>query len=336
MILSGGRLLSDFAETEQIPRPNAQSPINERKVEIMQMELDRIWKHLEWIAAVPRFAESSRLEQCRQYCETELIASGWSVNRQDFTALDGMLQTLNGINLVVHRRHQSPPSNKPVFVLGAHLDSRENTPGADDNASAVAVLLETARVIGHRLSDDEWRSAGVELELVVFDLEEHGMLGGAFHAAGCRCQKRVLCGMVSLEMLGYCSHEPGSQSLPPGLEGLYPDVGDFIAVVGNQNSTSLIQHFSAAFKSVADLPCQSLQVPNNGLPLSPTRLSDHSPFWDEGFAALMVTDTSFMRNPHYHEPSDTPETLDREFLYKVAQGVLIATEQLVRAGLNAI
>ena len=304
----------------------------------MDMDPGKIWKHLEWLAAVPRFAESDRLEECRQYCEIELTAAGWTVERQPFEASDSMLNTLNGINLVARRKKTADKSQKatqkPVFILGAHLDSCEDTPGADDNASAVAVLLETARIIDQRLTAKDWDSTVVDLELVVFDLEEHGMLGAASHAASCRQNQRLVSGMVSLEMLGYCSHEPGSQRFPQQLEGLYSDVGNFIGVVGNQNSTALINHFAAAFKSVADLPSQLLQVPNSGHTLPATRLSDHSPYWDEGFAALMITDTSFLRNPHYHQPTDTPETLDRVFLHKVSQGVLTATEGIVRRGLE--
>lgn len=303
----------------------------------MPIEIDRIWDHLEWLASVPRFAESDRLEECRQYCETELKKSGWAVRRQRFEASDSMLQSRIGFNLVAQREQAAVANHsRPVFILGAHLDSCEGTPGADDNASAVAVLLEVAHVLGESVFRDESSGTGIDLELVVFDLEEHGMLGGAFHAATCKQQQRMVCGMVSLEMLGFCSHEPGSQRLPQGLEGLYPDVGNFIAVVGNQNSTSLIEHFHDAFRSVESLPCQKLQVPQNGLPLMATRLSDHSPYWDEGFAALMVTDTSFLRNPHYHQASDTPETLDREFLEKVSNGVLIATERILRHGFGSM
>ena len=291
----------------------------------MKTDIEQIWQHVEWIAAEPRYAETDRLEQCREYCERHLTESGWTVERRPFSADDQMLRSTNGINLVA-RRTSSAVADSRVFVLGAHLDSRENTPGADDNASAVAVLLEIARLLGEPNSTAV--PMGVELELVIFDLEELGMLGGAYHAESCRQQNRSLIGMVSLEMLGYCSHEPGSQTLPEGLEGIYPDVGNFIAVVGNQNSGNLIQHFANTFQQVDQLPCESLQVPDNGLPLPPPRLSDHSPFWDAGFPALMITDTSFMRNPHYHEPPDTPETLDREFLHKVAEGVLNAVSEL--------
>ena len=291
----------------------------------MKTDITKIWQHVEWIAAEPRYAESDRLEQCRAYCERQLTDSGWHVDRRKFSSADQMQRTVNGINLVARRNPAAADASR-TFVLGAHLDSRENTPGADDNASAVAVLLEIARLTGPAHAATV--PGSVDLELVVFDLEEQGMLGGAFHAAHCRQQQVPLVGMVSLEMLGYCSHEPGSQTLPEGLQGIYPDVGNFIAIVGNQNSESLIGHFSRAFRGVDQLASESLQVPENGLPLPPTRLSDHSPFWDAGYPALMITDTSFLRNPHYHEPSDTPETLDRDFLHKVAEGVLNAVTEL--------
>lgn len=295
---------------------------------------DPTWNHLLWLASEPRPAESDRLEECRKYCERELSQGGWELERRSFSASDSTLNQLQGINLVATRRSSPAKTpDRPVFVLGAHLDSRTETPGADDNASAVAVLLETARILGEELSEHDWDQSAVELELVVFDLEEHGMLGGAFHAETCKQQQRNLCGMVSLEMLGYCSHEPGSQKMPPELQGIYPDVANFIGVVGNQNSGSLIKHFSQAFGTIVDLPSESLQVPDNGLPVPPTRLSDHSPFWDAGYPALMITDTSFMRNPHYHLASDTPETLDQEFLRKVKDGVIAAMRTLLSNGL---
>tara|TARA_B100001939_G_scaffold336754_1_gene340263 strand:+ start:755 stop:1633 length:879 start_codon:yes stop_codon:yes gene_type:complete len=286
----------------------------------MQTSIDRIWNDLEWLASCPRFAETERLEECRSYCERSLSESGWQVNRVHFQSR-GKDRLWQGVNLVC------PPqtADKPVLIIGAHLDSREETPGADDNASAVAVLLECARLFSSWPAD-----AAVGLELVVFDLEELGMLGGEHHAVLCRQNDRDVAGMVSLEMLGYCSHEPGSQQFPPEIADRYPSVGNFIGIVGNQNSGAMIDSFVTAFGTVPALRTESLQVPENGHLFPPTRLSDHSPFWDHGYPALMVTDTSWMRNPHYHEPSDTPETLDREFLHKVAEGVVAAIDAAAR------
>ncbi len=112
--------------------------------------------------------------------------------------------------------------------------------------------------------------------------------------------------MISLEMLGYTDHRPGSQQLPPHLKGLYPDVGDFIGVVGNEASKPLLAAVTAGLRRIDGLPVQSLAVPGDGTLLPVTRLSDHASFWDRGLPALMITDTSFFRNPHYHQPTDAP------------------------------
>ena len=186
-------------------------------------------------------------------------------------------------------------------------------------------MLEIARLTPSTWPDD----AALDLELVAFDLEENGMLGGREHARLTKESNVNLRGLVSLEMLGYCDHTPGSQSLPRTLRGLYPDTGNFIAIIGNQNSTALIKKFRAGMVQVNELPVETLQVPENGNALQATRLSDHSPFWDAGFPALMITDTSFMRNPHYHMPSDTIETLNMRFLHLVAEASLNAVRHLM-------
>ena len=249
------------------------------------------------------------------------------MTRVDVSGVDQNLRTRSGTNLVARHAEDSRDAGRPVFILGAHLDSCPETPGADDNASAVAVLLETASC----LSAEELPTFDSALELVVFDLEESGMLGGAHHAACCRSVGRQITGMVSLEMLGYCDEIPGSQRLPPELAQLYPDAGNFIAIVGNQNSAELIRGFVQGCRSVNNLPVEHLQIPNNGHVFPPTRLSDHSPFWDAGYPALMVTDTSFLRNPHYHQPTDTVDTLDQHFLHKVAEGVLASVRLVCRS-----
>src|SRR5262249_3466014 len=131
-------------------------------------------------------------------------------------------------------------------------------------------------------------------------------------------------------MLGYADHRPGSQGLPPHLAPFYPNVGNFIGVCGNTASEALLRVFVEGMKTVAGLPVEVIAVPGNGEALREVRLSDHSSFWDFGFPALMITDTSFFRNPHYHRPSDTPETLDYSFLAKVTAGVRAAVERLLR------
>lgn len=292
----------------------------------MHVDQERIRRHIEILTETIRPAESDELEKCRQYISGLFEESGWQVERVPFVAETDVGETLNGINLVARRADFD--KSAPRFCVGAHLDSRPDTPGADDNASAVAAMMEIARRYPALVTHPK-----LQLELVAFDLEENGMLGGAFHAATARQADVDLRGMVSLEMLGYCDSTPGSQQLPKQLQGLYPDSGDFIAIIGNQISGDLIKAFEKGMRVVPGLPIEILAVPQNGELLQATRLSDHSPFWDEGFSALMITDTSFMRNPHYHQMSDTIDTLDMDFLERVANGCVQAVIQIVTNGL---
>ena len=294
----------------------------------MDARRDRLWSHLQKLASSPRPAESRELQEARRYVAAHLESAGWQVRPHRFSAESDAGTVQEGVNLLVqHREH--PMDGRPRFILGAHLDSIPGSPGADDNASAVAALLELARVL-----PDRWpENPRLDLELVVFDLEESGILGGAEHARLMRRDRVDVGGMVSLEMLGYCDQTPGSQSLPRSLVGQYPDVGNFIAVIGNQNSTRLIERFCSGMKRVEDLPVEWLQVPANGTYLQATRLSDHSPFWDAGYPALMITDTSFLRNPYYHTPRDTIDTLDVDFLTRVTQGCIEGVRSVLAEGL---
>lgn len=210
---------------------------------------------------------------------------------------------------------------EPLIVLGAHFDAVEHTPGADDNASGVAVLLETARILAQ---------ANVQLPIVfcAFNLEEWNMIGSRHFANKLKGAGAKVGAMISLEMVGYTDARTGRQKYPFGLDWFYPDRGDFIGVIGNWNSTSLLRRFARQMRQVQGLPVETLWVPGNGGLIPAVRLSDHSPFWDAGYPALMVTDTAFFRNPHYHRPTDTLETLDLDFLAKVCEGVVRGVQGL--------
>jgi Zn-dependent M28 family amino/carboxypeptidase len=215
-------------------------------------------------------------------------------------------------------------SDAPLFIVGAHYDTVHGSPGADDNASGVAALLEIARVLAESLKAHR----GPHVQFVAFTLEEEGMAGSTHYSRVLSKRHVNLRAMVSLEMVGFKSDAPNSQQLPPGLDHLYPHVGNFIGIVGNDTSRALLETFVTAMKTVEDLPVESLVVPGNGEAIPPTRLSDHSPFWDIGYPALMITDTSWFRNPHYHQASDTIDTLDLDFMARVGDGVARAIENL--------
>ncbi len=200
-----------------------------------------------------------------------------------------------------------------LILIGAHYDAVPGTPGADDNATGVAALLELARAFAAQ-------PLNYPVRIVAFDMEEYGMLGSSQYAADLKQQKQPIRLMLSLEMLGYCNCAPNSQRYPTGLQYFYPDRGNFIALVGNLSTIPDLMRLSRSIRQ-AGTPSEWLPVPNKGIIVPQTRLSDHSPFWDRGYRAMMVTDTAFMRNPHYHQANDTIETLDLDFLTGVTQGL---------------
>jgi Zn-dependent M28 family amino/carboxypeptidase len=206
------------------------------------------------------------------------------------------------------------------IIIGAHYDTVPGTPGADDNATGVAVLLELARAIASE-------PIKYPVQLVAFDMEEYGCFGSKHFAAKLNQQQQPLRLMISLEMLGYCNHSPHSQKYPAGLKYFYPNCGNFIALIGNLRTIPDLMNLRRNIRKSGQL-CEWLPVPNRGLIVPDTRRSDHAPFWDNDYPAIMVTDTANMRNPHYHQASDTIETLDLDFLANVCQGLVEAIRHI--------
>jgi Zn-dependent M28 family amino/carboxypeptidase len=203
----------------------------------------------------------------------------------------------------------------PYLLLGAHYDSVPCTPGADDNGSAVAVCLECARLV---------KAHGVgSVMIVFFNREEDGLLGSTEFVTHLASQSAWKVDEAHVfEMVGFCNHTRGSQRMPPGLPPIAaPDVGDFLGLLANRRSNGVAE---ALLKLAATYVPQSRVIALKmylGIEKYFAHLyrSDHAPFWAAGIPALMWTDTSEFRNPHYHQPTDTPDTLDYEFLTHVTQ-----------------
>ena len=213
-----------------------------------------------------------------------------------------------GINLILKLPGQNP--KRSPLLVGAHYDGPLHSLGADDNASGVVALLELAR---------RWalQPPRRPVWIVAFDQEEWGMVGSAALAQELRAEDQDLKLMVSLEMLAFTSNQ---QSYPhPAMERLYGQRGDYIALVANTSAGLMLPSLNRAM--ARHVTTKVLPVPRNGRDIPEVRLSDHSPFWDQGYRALMVTDTSFMRNPNYHRMSDTVETLDLPFFCRVIEGL---------------
>lgn len=215
-----------------------------------------------------------------------------------------------------------------IVLLGAHYDTREETPGADDNASAVAVLLEVSRLLAtHRGK----RTA----RYVAFACEEmpyfgYGAMGSQYNARQARRRGDRITAMLCLEMVGYFRDEPGSQQRPPSLprwtHPFFPSRGNFLAAVGNLHSWRLLRPFRLGFQHASRLPLFSIVLPER---INEIRRSDNSSYWDQGYPALMLTDTSFLRNPNYHAATDTPETLDYGRMTEVVLGVAGAIKRML-------
>lgn len=255
------------------------------------------------------------LEQVAQYLRREFLKIGLEV-KEDLFHWEGRTYR----NILAEKRGTTSPDK--VFILGAHYDTVPGSPGADDNSSAIAVLLEVARNI-------QKISLGSTLKLIAFTLEECGYAGSIHYAENARKMGEEILGMISLETVGFTGPR---QNYPPYIDPkYYPNVGDFIGVIGNERSKALLEVVHQSFKiHIPQLPSEFLLVPGNGEGMEEVRLSDHSPFWDHGFPALLVTDTAFLRNPNYHLPSDTIETLDFEFMRKVAVGIYYSIVELAK------
>ncbi|MGQ0812566.1 MAG: M28 family peptidase [Nitrospiraceae bacterium] len=251
-----------------------------------------------------------KLQQTETYLTDKFHHLGLDVQEHPFEALGATYR-----NVIGTLEAQQP---EPSLIIAAHFDTVKDSPGADDNASGLAVLLEVAR---------ELRTVrlGRPVQFMAFNLEEEDLLGSLAYAAYLRASSREIVGAIVLECVGYARHEEDSQQTPPGVPVAVPTVGDFLAIVGNTDSRELVSSIErSANKQVPDLKTISLVVPGKGELLPDTRRSDHAAFWDHGFPAVMLTDTANFRNPNYHQPTDTIETVNVDFMSQVAAAVSAA------------
>ena len=272
---------------------------------------DRLLTHLRAITGERHPVTSpAHLQRAEEYLADTFAQLGLQVSTHPFEAMGGTYHNVVASLLPTHRTQGCGDGLPPApLILAAHYDTVEGSPGADDNASAVAVLLETAR----RLRGVD-RMRGVHC--IGFCLEEEGFLGSLAYAAELKAAQRDIAGAIVLECVGYASDQEGSQTAPPGTPIAVPTVGNFLAVVGNQASAALTASVERAAKP--HVPVVPLVVPGNGERLPDTRRSDHAAFWHYGFPAVMLTDTANFRNPNYHRSIDTIDTLNLRFLEQVA------------------
>jgi hypothetical protein len=256
---------------------------------------------------VPRdYQHADNLHQVADYVTGEFEAAGARVERQFFTVHGESYE-----NVIAHF---GPDAGERV-ILGAHYDSFGRLPAADDNASGVAAILELASLLGKE-------PPSRPVDLVAYSLEEppyfsSAQMGSAYHAADLKRRGVPVAFMASVEMVGCFKDEPGSQE-PKGaiFRVLVPSRGNFIAVVGRLSDIPLVRRVKAGMRRGSALPVASLNAPPS---VGGIDLSDHLNYWKEGYPAVMITDTAFMRNDNYHTDQDTAEKLDYRRMAMVVQ-----------------
>ncbi|CAE6514192.1 Peptidase family M28 [Nitrosomonas nitrosa] len=259
------------------------------------------------------------LHVAADYIRTTWQQLGYEVHTQGYYAKGVWSE-----NLEIEITGSTSPGE--IILAGAHYDSVTGSPGADDNASGIAALLEIARLLSGS-------QPARTLRLVAFVNEEppffyFGAMGSKIYAQAARARNDDIRMMLSLEMLGYYSDQPGSQAYPPCLHWFYPDHGNFIGFVSNLKSRQALKKFARAFAARSDFPFETLTSPAF---VPGVAWSDQISFWHAGYQAIMVTDTAFYRNPHYHRASDTPEKLSYTPMARVVDGLANALATLVKA-----
>ena len=256
-----------------------------------------------------------RLREVEVYLHRQFSDAGLAVTQQPFQAFGTTHHNVIGTALP----DTAPFQSAPPLILAAHFDTVQGSPGADDNASALAVMLQVAHQI-------RAMKLARPIRFIAFNLEEENLLGSSAYTALLRKNREVIHGAIVLECVGYASHHAGSQKPPPGVPIAVPTTGNFLAMIGNERSRALTHSIAQSMKS--HLPIVPLVVPGNGEQLPDTRRSDHTSFWEQGFPAVMLTDTANFRNPHYHRSTDTLDTLNLDFIASVADGVIASVIDL--------
>lgn len=249
------------------------------------------------------------LARTADYIAAELSGAGYSVQRQEYV-VDGT--TCANLDVEI----PGTVSAEEIVIIGAHYDSVPNCPAANDNATGVAALLQLARTFAASGSARTLRFAAFVNEEAPYAHTEQ--MGSWVYARRCRRRGENVTAMLSLETIGFYSDEPNSQKYPAGLDWLYPSRGDFIAVVGATRYARLVRDVVRTFRKNEPFPCQGGAVPNA---VSDIGRSDHWPFWQEGYPAVMVTDTAPFRYPHYHSSQDTVDKIDFDRTARVVRGL---------------
>jgi len=275
----------------------------------MKARKERLYTDVAFLTGIRPFRNSRNLgslEKASEYIRKEFDKAGMLIEEQKWTAVGKEYK-----NIIASYE----PGKLKRLIIGAHYDVAGKQHGADDNASGVAGLLETARLLTENRPEIDYG-----IDLVAYCLEEPPFFGtdsmGSFvHAESLFKKMTPVIGMVCFEMIGYFSDKTGSQDFPPGdLKSRYPGIGNFIMVAGIEKYKSFNDRFQRLMAIDSKIDVQVISLPDNS---GYAGLSDHRNYWKFGYKALMINDTCFFRNKNYHKKTDTLETLDFERMAEV-------------------
>jgi len=264
--------------------------------------------------------QPARLDAAAEYIENVWQEQGFFVKRQEYEA-----RGVKSANLIIEIKGISLPDQ--IIIVGAHYDSVLGSPGANDNGSGVASLLEISRLLKGETFDRTVRFVAFTNEEPPFFL--HKNMGSRIYASQSRARNENIVGMLSLETMGFYSEAPGSQSYPFPFSFFYPDTANFIGFVGNIRSRHLVKLCLAAFRQTTRFPAEGTAAPGW---ITGIGWSDHWSFWREGYRAIMVTDTAFFRYEPYHSRHDTAEKIDYNRLARVTSGLADVVVELANTG----
>ncbi len=250
-----------------------------------------------------------KLDEAKAWLEKSLLAAGYKPSLQSYEVRG---RTVFNIEVEI----PGADHLREIVIVGAHYDSAQGSPAANDNGSGVAATLALSR----SMSGGKYART---LRLVFFTNEEPPyfmteQMGSMVYARRCKERQENIVAMFSLETLGYYSDEKESQKYPPPLNMFYPTTGNFIGFIGNRESAELVQTSVGLFRKHARFPSQGGALPGD---LPGVGWSDHWSFWRQGYPAVMITDTALYRYPHYHKASDTPDKVNFDHLARVTAGV---------------
>jgi hypothetical protein len=280
---------------------------------------ERLKRHVAAVASKPHnIRHYANLEQTALYIERTLAEDGYRVTSQPYDVTEWTVR-----NLEVSIEPQELGSSIKTIVIGAHYDSFSDAPGANDNGSGVAAILELARLLKNL------HPRRTRLRFVLFVNEEPPYfqtedMGSLRYAQLLAERNEPVSAMISLETIGYFSDAPGTQQYPQPFSAIFTDRANFVAFVGTPGSRPLVQEVMALFRQNTNFPSIGGVAPGV---IPGINWSDHGSFVEYGFQAVMITDTAIFRYPHYHKPTDTPDRLDYERMARITKGI----ERVIRS-----